>query len=54
MRHDLVDEYRLLVVPHLYGGGTRVFCDDRPGSRLKLIESRPMDTGSILLRYRRV
>ena len=53
MRHDLFDEYRLLVAPQLYGGGTRLFADDRPRSQLELIEQRPMDTGAILLRYRR-
>ena len=53
MRHDLFDEYRLLVTPQLYGGGTRLFTDDRPRSQLKLIEHRAMDTGSILMRYDR-
>ncbi len=53
MRHDLFDEYRLLVAPQLYGGGTRLFADDRPRSQLQLVEHRVMDTGAVLLRYGR-
>lgn len=53
MEADLVDEYRLLVVPTLYGGGTRLFAEGRPQASLKLLENRSLDTGAVLLRYAR-
>jgi len=53
MEANLVDEYRLLVVPTLYGGGTRLFAEGRPHVDLKLVEHRPLDTGAVLLRYHR-
>lgn len=49
-RHDLVDEYHLLVYPLVLGGGKKVFAD---GQRmpLRLIESRPIPSGVVLTRY---
>jgi dihydrofolate reductase len=50
---DLVDEYRLMVTPHLFGGGKRLF---EPGfSRLDLLlmRSRALDTGAVILHYHR-
>jgi dihydrofolate reductase len=51
MRLDLVDEYKLMVVPTLFGGGRRLFEDGRPMEDLRLIESRTLDTGAVILRY---
>jgi dihydrofolate reductase len=50
---DLVDEYRLMVTPDLFGDGTRLF--DRGGGRLALalLEAKPLDTGAVILHYRR-
>ena len=53
MIRELIDEYRLLVTPQLFGGGTRLFADGRARADLKLIEHRAMDTGAVLLRYER-
>lgn len=53
MEADLVDEYKLLVVPTLYGGGTRLFSEGRPHASLKLLENKTLDTGAVLLRYAR-
>jgi dihydrofolate reductase len=50
---DLVDEYKLLIVPSLYGGGRRLFGEGFPKSALTLVESRQLDTGAVILRYRR-
>lgn len=53
MEANLVDEYRLLVAPTLYGGGTRLFAEGRPHTALKLKENHRLDTGAVLLRYAR-
>lgn len=50
---DLVDEYRLMVTPDLFGDGNRLFKDGRPRMALALVESIPLDTGAMILRYRR-
>ena len=46
----LVDELMLCVVPVMLGKGTPFF---KPGvaTDLRLIEARPLDNGSVILRY---
>lgn len=50
---DLVDVYKLLVAPQLFGGGTPLFGHDGPRLPLRLVENRTIDTGAVLLRYER-
>lgn len=50
-RAGLVDEYKLLVHPSIAGSGKRFFNDGMGLTRLKLIESKPMSSGVILLSY---
>ncbi|HEX2134447.1 MAG TPA: dihydrofolate reductase family protein [Microvirga sp.] len=50
---DLIDEYRLMVTPELFGGGKRLFEVGRPRLALSLIEATPLDTGAVILHYRR-
>ena len=51
LRAGFVDELRLLVVPHVVGGGTRWLPD---GLRipLRLVQERRFDSGTVFLRYR--
>lgn len=50
---DLVDEMRLMITPLLFGDGKRLFADGRPEARFALTEAKALDTGSVILRYRR-
>jgi dihydrofolate reductase len=49
---DRIDEFRAMVYPVSVGGGTPFF---PAGTRLnlKLVESRPFESGAVLLRYQR-
>ena len=48
----VVDEVSLLVVPDLFGHGTRLFEGHGPRRRLARVEARTLDTGAILQRHR--
>jgi dihydrofolate reductase len=52
-RHDLVDEYRLLVSPVVLGAGKRLFSPGFPRSAFRLAEGRSLESGVMLLVYRR-
>jgi dihydrofolate reductase len=50
--HDLVDEVRLIVYPHLLGAGGRVFDGIGDRKRVRLVEACKVGTGLALLTYR--
>ncbi|MBV9412469.1 MAG: dihydrofolate reductase [Acidimicrobiia bacterium] len=52
MRLDLVDEYRLNVMPVVIGAGKRFFPPDVHVD-LDLVETRPFSNGVVVLRYER-
>jgi dihydrofolate reductase len=52
IRHDLVDEYRLMIHPLVLGTGKRLFRDETPLRRFRLVDSSASGTGVLLLKYR--
>jgi dihydrofolate reductase len=53
MRHDLIDEYRLLTFPVLLGSGRRLFGSGTVPSGLKLVSSKASESGILINVYRR-
>jgi len=53
LRHDLVDEFIISVIPVLVGNGIRLFKDNRPEQELEFVTAKSFDTGLIQLHYKR-
>jgi dihydrofolate reductase len=51
MGTDLIDEYRFLVEPFVMGRGRRFFPDGTPPTKLRLVESKMLSSGSLALVY---
>ena len=54
MKHDLIDEYIISVIPTVLGKGKRLFLGDSPPINIKLIDTKSYDTGLVQLKYRRI
>ena len=52
LKHDLVNEYRLLIYPVILGSGKHLFRDRINTHHLRLVESRSFGSGVVLLTYR--
>jgi dihydrofolate reductase len=52
IRHGLVDEFRIHLVPYLAGKGPRVFDDLEQATKLELISVTPLGGGTSELVYR--
>ena len=50
-RAGLFDEYRICLAPVILGTGAALFGRDVPERPLRLIESRPLQSGGVILRY---
>lgn len=48
---NLVDEYRVCLAPVVLGRGNPLFKPDSPRHDMTLLESRPLKTGGLILRY---
>ncbi len=53
MRHNLIDEYRLLTFPVVLGSGKRLFGDGAVPATLKLVSCSTTSKGVIVATYRR-
>jgi dihydrofolate reductase len=51
IRHDLVDEFRVMIDPVVVGGGKRFFPDDGELRPLQLVDSQVTTTGAIIATY---
>jgi dihydrofolate reductase len=51
MRHDLIDEFMLVIHPRVLGTGRRLFSDVSAPASLRLISSKPTVTGALITRY---
>ncbi|GAB3659907.1 dihydrofolate reductase family protein [Echinicola sediminis] len=53
LRHELIDEFVISVIPILLGNGTRLFKDGRPEQLLEFVTAKPFETGLVQLYYKR-
>lgn len=53
LKHDLIDEFIISIVPVLLGNGTRLFKDSRPEQALEFLEVKTFETGLTQLHYKR-
>ncbi|HCU48843.1 MAG TPA: deaminase [Micromonosporaceae bacterium] len=51
MKHDLVDEFLLLVHPLVLGSGRHLFVDGTPETSLRLVDSTITTTGVVIATY---
>jgi dihydrofolate reductase len=51
MRHDLIDEYLLLIHPLVLGAGRRLFGDGSPRASLRLVDGTVSTTGVLIATY---
>jgi dihydrofolate reductase len=52
MRHNLVDEYVLLIYPLVLGSGRRLFADGGAFARLRLVDAKTTTKGVVIATYR--
>jgi len=53
MKHDLIDEFCISVIPVLLGNGVRLFKDGRPEQVLECVKVKTFETGLTQLHYKR-
>jgi RibD C-terminal domain len=53
IRHDLIDEYVLLIHPLVLGSGGRLFADGTSFALLRLLDSVTTTTGVVIATYQR-
>ncbi|WP_099371198.1 dihydrofolate reductase family protein [Sphingobacterium sp. 1.A.5] len=51
LKHDLIDEFIISVIPVLLGNGTRLFKEGRPEQTLEFVQAKTFETGLMQLHY---
>ena len=51
LRHDLVDEYVLMIHPLVLGSGRRLFTDGGAFAALRLVDTETTTTGVVIATY---
>lgn len=51
LKENLIDEFIISVIPILLGGGTKLFKDERPEQKLKLVSIKQFEKGLTQLHY---
>jgi dihydrofolate reductase len=54
LKHDLIDEFHLMIFPLVLGTGKRLFADGTIPEGLKVLDSKTSSTGVIMARFERV
>ncbi len=54
LKHNLIDEFYISVIPIMVGNGTPLFKNRRPEIALKLISSKSFEKGLVQLHYSRI
>lgn len=52
LKHKLIDEFIISIIPILVGNGTKLFKDGRPEQRLELVSAKQFETGLTQLYYK--
>ncbi|MGE6219983.1 dihydrofolate reductase family protein [Nubsella zeaxanthinifaciens] len=53
LKHNLIDEFIISIIPVILGNGTRLFKDGRPEQALEFITAKTFETGLAQLHYKR-
>jgi dihydrofolate reductase len=53
LKHNLIDEHIISIIPILVGNGIKLFKDARPEQMLELVSSKSFDKGLVQLHYKR-
>lgn len=53
LKHDLVDEFTISIIPILVGNGTKLFNDNRPEQQLEFVQAKSFESGLVQLLYKR-
>ncbi|MFN3848719.1 MAG: dihydrofolate reductase family protein [Spirosomataceae bacterium] len=54
LKHNLIDEFYISIIPIMIGSGTPLFKDERPETNLKLISTKAYEKGLVQLHYSRI
>jgi dihydrofolate reductase len=54
MEKNLIDEYRISVIPIILGDGKRLFIGETPMIKLKALPSKQYESGLVHLSYERI